>query len=378
MVNFAERQTYAAIDLENLRFNLRSAKKFIGNEFRFMAVVKASAYGHGAVECSAALVDEGIDWIGVALVEEALEIRQACLSIPILCLGGVSAGQESEALINDITPVVFNLEQATRIDTSAATLERDAKIHIKIDTGMGRLGIRWDAIDEFISDLKQLRNIRVEALMTHFASADDPSESEFTQTQIDRFRRSVNAFETAGIRPDFIDMSNSPAAVACPPARPDMVRLGGILYGLSGDVLPPNIDRPELKPVMSLHSIIADIKDIPPGETLGYGRTFRTDRQTRIALVPIGYNDGYRRCLSNKSNIAVNGKFAPVVGRISMDWTIADITDVASAAIGDHVTLIGGDQDCQIRAEDLAALCGTISYEITCGISSRVPRRYAG
>jgi alanine racemase len=372
----SERPTLAQVDLSKLRSNFRSSKKFIGGELKYMAVVKANAYGHGAVQCASALADEGVDWLGVALLKEALELRHAGISVPILCLGGLSPGQEHAALTNDVTPVVFNLEQAKRLNAAANELGQRAKVHVKIDTGMGRLGIRWDHIGEFIGSFKELQHLEAEALMTHFAAADDLELTGFTETQIERFHGSVRVFEAAGIKPSFVDMANSPAAVAYPQARPHMVRLGGILYGLDRDVLPPEITGPEVQAVMSLHSVIADVKMIPAGDTIGYGRTFRAERPTQIALIPIGYSDGYPRALSNKAKVIIDGRPAPVVGRISMDWTIVDVTDVDTPNIGDRVTLIGLDGDIEITAPDLAAICGTISYEITCGIGSRVPRVY--
>jgi alanine racemase len=212
--------------------------------------------------------------------------------------------------------------------------------------------------------------------MTHFASANDTAEDEFTNAQIDRFLNSVKQFEAAGFTPDVVDLANSPGAVGHPRSRAQMVRLGGIIYGLGGDVLAGDRPKPELKPVLSLHSTIADIKQVPKGETLGYGRSFTTERDSMIALVPIGYHDGYRRGLSNKAQVIINGQLANVVGRVSMDWTIIDITDLPDSKIGDKVTLIGRDGDKEIKAEDLAGLLDTISYEITCGISGRVPRRF--
>ena len=212
--------------------------------------------------------------------------------------------------------------------------------------------------------------------MTHFASANDPSEDAFTNTQIDRFLNAVRKFESAGFEPEVVDLANSPGAVGHPRSRAQMVRLGGILYGLGGDVLASDRPRPELKPVLSLNSTIADIKQVPKGETLGYGRSFTIERNSTIALVPIGYHDGYRRGLSNKAQVIVNGQFANVVGRISMDWAIVDLTDLPDPKIGDRVTLIGQNGGQEIKAEDLAALLDTISYEITCGIGGRVPRRY--
>jgi alanine racemase len=378
MTDFSTRPTVARIDLANLRYNFRSSRDFIGHDVKYMAVVKANAYGHGAVECAQALASESIDWFGVALVEEAIELRESGIETPILCLGGLVTEQESLMLDNNVTPVVFNLDQAIALSDAGAERRQDNEIHIKIDTGMGRLGVRWHRLDPFIRELSQLSNLRVEGLMSHLAAANDPSEDTFTDDQIDRFYDAVAKFEAAGFTPDIIDLANSPGAVGHPRSRPQMVRLGGILYGLGKDVLSETLDQPELRPVMSLHSVIADIKDIGKGESLGYGRTFFTERDLRIALVPIGYNDGYCRALSNKASVIVNEVSALVTGRISMDWTIVDVTDVPDAKIGDDVILIGGDDDFRIAAEDLARICDTISYEITCGIGSRVPRRFVG
>jgi len=370
------RPTFARIDLRNLASNFRSCRGFIGSELKYMAVVKANAYGHGAVECARTLEAEGIDWFGVALIEEARELRDADIKKPILCLGGIFSGYESKCLELGVTPVVFSLESARRFDDAARNAGVDANVHIKIDTGMGRLGIRWDEIGRFIRELKTLRSLHIEGLMTHLAAADDPRENEFTQTQVQRFETVVGHFESAGIHPEIVDLANSPAAVAHPRSRGQMVRLGGVLYGLAGDVLAPGVPKPELKPVMSLHSSVADVKRIPKGESVGYGRTFTFERDATIALVPIGYQDGYRRSLSNQAKVIIRGHFAPVVGRISMDWTIVDVTNVPHASIGDEVTLIGSNNELSISSEDLAAFVCTISYEITCGIGQRVPRVY--
>jgi alanine racemase len=370
------RPTVAEINLANLRFNFRSSREFIGADVKYMAVVKADAYGHGAVECSRALVEEGIDGLGVALMEEALELRNTGIDTPILCLGGFFEGQEEELLDSRITPVILDISQAELISKAAALRSETANIHVKIDTGMGRLGVRWDEVEGFLTRIQGLKNLRVEGLMTHFAAADDPSENEFTGLQIDRFYQVVDRFRGAGQAPAIIDLANSPGAVGHPRSRGNMVRLGGILYGLGGDILPPGISKPELRPVMSLRSKIGQIKRVPKGETLGYGRTFRTGRESQIALVPIGYHDGYRRRLSNNSQVIVNGVFAPVVGRISMDWTIVDVTDVPDVRLGDDVVLLGQSGALEIRSEDLARRLDTISYEITCGIGSRVPRRF--
>lgn len=374
----SQRPTSAVIDLDNLAFNFRSAKSFIGDSVQYMAVVKANAYGHGAVECARRLEREGADWFAVALPEEALELRNGGIRTPILCFGGFWPGQDQMLLDHNITPVIFSIENAERISRAASERGSRAIVHIKIDTGMGRVGVPFIETADFADRLSTYPNIEVQGLMTHFAVADDLSQSEFTDSQAEKLRTAVSIFEEKGFRPEIVDMANSPGAVAHPSSRADLVRLGGILYGLGGDVLPAGIAKPELKPVMSLMSEIAQIKKVPAGASLGYGRTFVTTRESVIGTIPLGYHDGYRRGLSNLANVIVNGAFAPVVGRISMDWTIIDLTDVAGVSMGDPVVLIGSRNGLSITAEDLAGTIGTISYEITCGISSRVPRVFAG
>jgi alanine racemase len=371
----SQRPTWAEINLDNLAANFHAAKNFVGN-VKYMAVVKADAYGHGAVQCAKRLEKEGVDWFGVALPEEGVELRKAGIRKLILCLGGFWEGQESLALSHGLTPVIFQLEKAKILNEAAATRGTDISIHVKIDTGMGRIGVRHDHVLEFAEALRPLEHLRIEGLMTHFAAADDLGQNEFTELQIDRFEKAVAIFREKGFHPAYLDLANSPGAVAHPASRSNLVRLGGILYGLGGDVLPHGIDKPPLKPVMSLHTKIAHLKTVPPGETIGYGRTFATKTESVVATVPIGYQDGYSRTLSNKSSAIVNGKLVPVVGRISMDWTTLDVTAVADARVGDEVTLIGKSGGVSVTAEDLAGATGTISYEITCGVNRRVPRIY--
>jgi alanine racemase len=243
---------------------------------------------------------------------------------------------------------------------------------------MGRIGVRFDEVREFIEVLESLKNLSVQGLMTHFAVADNLSENEFTNKQMKRFEDAVKIFKENGFLPKYKDLANSPGAVAHEKARGNMVRLGGVLYGLSGDVLPKEIVKPELKPVMSLNTRIAHLKKVPKGETLGYGRTFTTQRTSTIATIPIGYEDGYRRSLSNNGRVIINDSFAPIVGRISMDWTIIDVTEVSDVKVNDRVVLIGEQNNLKITAEELAERIGTISYEITCGINRRVARDYVG
>jgi len=371
----SQRPTWAEIDLDNLAFNFHSAKEFIGGT-KYMAVVKADAYGHGAVECARRLEAEGVDWFGVALPEEGVELRRAGIRKLILCLGGFWDNQETLVLNHNLTPVVFEIEKAAALNAAAESRGTDVSVHVKVDTGMGRVGVRFDKIVEFADAMKALHHLRVEGVMTHFAAADDLSQNEFTNLQIERFHTAVEIFRAKGFTPSYLDLANSPGAVAHPSSRSNLVRLGGILYGLGGDILPAGIDKPQLKPVMSLHTKIAHLKTVPAGETIGYGRTFRTRSDSLIATVPIGYQDGYSRTLSNKSRAIVRSTFVPVAGRVSMDWTTFDVTCVDGVAVGEEVTLIGQQGESRVRAEDLARESETISYEITCGINRRVPRVY--
>jgi alanine racemase len=371
------RPTTAQLDLENLRYNFNSAKRFIGDQLSYMAVVKADAYGHGAVQCSRALSSVGCDWLAVATVEEAVELREGGIRLPILILGGFYSGQAAELLRYDICPVIYTIEAAHELHETAIGAGQTARCHVKIDTGMGRIGVRPEQAGDFADALVRLPGLEVEAMMTHFAAADDLNEAKFTQTQINTFYEVVKVFRSRGIEPKFIDLANSPGAIAHANARGGMVRLGGILYGLVDDVLPRDRPRPELKPVMCLTSAVVQLKEVPEGETIGYGRTFRTQRPSAIATIPIGYHDGYRRVLSNRARVLVNGEYAPVVGRISMDWTTIDVTGIPNVRHGSRVTLIGQDGEKLITAEELAGLADTISYEITCGISRRVPRIYS-
>lgn len=375
-MELSQRPTWAEINLDHLSFNFHSAKDFIGKDLKYMAVVKADGYGHGAVKCAERLEAENVDWFGVALPEEGLELRKIGINKPILCLGSFWAGQEDLLLQNNLTPVIYQLEIAERYNRAALKKGVVANIHVKIDTGMGRIGVRFDEVNVLVEGLKKLENLRIDGIMTHFAAADDLSKNDFTNLQINRFDQIINLFESQGIYPTYKDLANSPGAIGHKNSLGNMVRLGGILYGLGGDILPQEINKPTLKPVLSLHTQIAHIKRVPPGEGVGYNLTFKTRRESLIATIPIGYHDGYRRGFFNKSKVIINGVFAPVVGKISMDWTILDVTDVPDVKIGDHVVLIGEQNSLQIQAEDLAALVDTISYEITCGINQRVTRKY--
>ena len=371
------RPTWAQIDLNALAHNLRVIRERAGADVKILAAVKANAYGHGAIECARRLQKEDCDWFGVALPEEGIELREAAITRPILCLGGFWRGQETACLQQNLTPVAYRVDMIASLDRAARDANRIADVHVKVDTGMGRLGIRADNVSEFCDAIKTFRNIRIDGLMTHLAAADDPAKQEFTDDQLAKFKTAVTRFREAGFNPSLIHAANSAATFARSRHEENMVRPGGTLYGFTRDVLPPNVDA-ELQPVMSLHSRISLLKRVPPGETLGYGCTFQTSRESLIATLPVGYDDGYRRALSNRARVLVRGQFARVVGRVSMDLTIVDVTDVRGVQLGDEVILLGRSGEVSITAEDLGELAQTISYEITCGISHRVPRLFNG
>ena len=376
---FARRPTWADIDLNHLSSNFNRIKQRVSPVARVMAVVKANAYGHGAVECARRLVKEGADWFGVALPEEGMELRAAGITQPVLCLGGFWPGQAAACVQHQLTPVVYRLDMLAAFNQAAANAGVVADVHVKIDTGMGRLGIRFDQLSDFVAGIAEFRNVRIDGIMSHLAAADDAACQPLTRDQIQRFEDAVVVFRDHGFRPTHLHLANSAGIFGHRSAWGNMVRPGGVLYGLWRDVLPLTTSEAELLPVMSLHSRISLLKWVPPGETIGYGCTFEASRRSLIATLPVGYHDGYLRGLSNRAHVIVRGMYAPVVGRISMDLTLIDVTNVAGVEVDDQVTLLGWNRqqgDLKIHAEELARIAGTLSYEVTCGVSERVPRVY--
>jgi alanine racemase len=339
-----------------------------------MAVVKANAYGHGAVECARRLEREGANWFGVALPEEGIELRTGGVTRPILCLAGFWEGQAELCLQQALVPVVYRLDMLEAINRAARDRDVVANVHLKIDTGMGRLGVRFDEVAEFAPELKNFEHVRIDGLMTHFAAADEPSCETLTHDQIHTFQNAVNAFREMGFDPTFVHLANSAGIFAESESWGNMVRPGGVLYGVWRDILDPAHRDAELRPVMSLHSRISLLKWVPEGETVGYGCTFEASRKTLVATIPIGYDDGYPRGLSNRSHVIIRGVFATVIGRISMDLTLVDVTNVPGVELDDEVILMGESAGQSVSAEYLAKTAGTLSYEVTCGIGGRVPR----
>ncbi len=340
-------------------------------------MVKANAYGHGAVAISSYLEKEGIDWLGVALTEEAIELRQAGIKSPILCLGGFwQTAQAYDCFNYGLTPTVYRLDMVDTLASVAAITQQEIKFHLKIDTGMGRLGIAVKELSPLLARVADTPYLILDGVMTHLASADEPAKAEFTLQQLKLFQDCLASIKGAGFHPTYRHIANSPATCAWPAAHGNMVRVGGLLYGLWRDVTAPNANVPSLSPALSLYTRIILLKEVAAGMALGYGGTFSTSRKSLIATLPIGYRDGLRRNYSNVGQVLIRGQYAPIVGRVSMDLTLVDVTDVRGVALGDEVVLIGTSQARLIGAEDMAAWIDTISYEVTCALSERVPRFY--
>ena len=372
----AHRPTWAEINLDNLTHNFRVTKAALGAGVAIMPAVKADAYGHGAIECARALETAGAEWFGVALPEEAVTLRNAGITTPILCLGGFWEGQEESIIANKLTPVVFRLDILDRLNQTALKAGLFVDYHLKVDTGMGRLGVPHADLLGFLDAVAQFGSVRMDGVMTHLASADNHDKSQFTSRQMSLFETAVELVRSRGHKPTWIHEANSAGAHAYPRSRGNLVRLGGVLYGLWRDVTDGSIEPLDWRPVISLRTRIMLLKTVPEGTPLGYGGTFVTSRESRIATLAIGYEDGLSRALSNQGNVIVREHLAPIVGRVSMDLTLVDVTEVGGASVGDEVVIIGRQGSTQITAEEVAGQIGTLSYEVTCGISDRVPRVY--
>ena len=373
------RPTYAEIDLSALKQNYQLIRSSIPRRTEILAVVKADAYGHGFMEVSRELEKLGVNAFGVAFLAEGIQLRKSGCDKPILLLGGIYPGQERKCIGFNLSTTIFSLEQAQALNQAAASgkLFRRAQVHLKVDTGMGRLGVPYNEVPQLLVELKKLKNITMEGLISHFASADELDESGqcFTRLQGERFAWVLAETRAACFNPRYIHIANSAAALLRDIPGCNLIRPGIAMYGAlpSADFL----GKLDLKPVISLKSQIAMLKWVEPGTTVSYARRFTADQRALIASVPVGYADGYPRALTNRGEVLIRGQRAKVVGTVCMDWIMLDVTEVEGVAVGDAVTLMGPDDTGHcIHAEELAAWADTIPYEIFCGISKRVPRVY--
>jgi alanine racemase len=369
-------RAWAEIDLDAIAHNVREIKGLLNDHVEMMGVVKADAYGHGVLEVVRTLLDNGVTQLAVSMLDEAIQIRKLGIDVPILILSYTDPVRAEEIIQYDVAQTVFSYELVQALSAASERLGKHVRIHVKVDTGMTRIGFMPDqqAVERII-EISKLPGLIIEGIFTHFASADEV-ERDYTQMQYERFISLCSELEAADLHIPVKHACNSGGIIQYPEMHLDLVRPGVILYGLypSSEM---DTSKISLKPAMTLKANVILVKDVEPDICISYGRKFRTARKSRIATIPIGYADGYTRLLSNKGRVLVNGEFAPVVGRICMDQCMIDVTDLKhEVKVGDEVVLFGCQGGSCISVDELASEIGTINYEIVCIIGKRIPRVY--
>ncbi len=370
------RPTKAYINLQALVDNYHVLQRQAGEKMKVLPVIKADAYGHGAVAVAAALLKIGVDFFAVATVAEALEVKNAGIGGRFLILGSLYRDDLRHLHDGGIVPVVWQLDVVRELAEYAAEKGIRIPVQVKIDTGMHRAGVPLAEAGELVREVHACPHLILEGVLSHLAAADGSSDAEiaYTRWQQENFYRLLEELKQAGIEPDCIHLANSAGIVRCVPGPCTLSRAGIMLYGSYPE--PEFLDEIELRPVMEVKTAIVMLKLLRSGEAISYGCTYRAERETTVALVPVGYADGLRRRLSNTGCMLVGGRRVPVIGRVCMDWTMLDVTDVPGVAVGDEVVIIGGQGSEVISAEEMAEQLDTISYEVFCAWSRRVPRVY--
>jgi alanine racemase len=366
------RPTTAHIDLSALAHNLSEVRRCAGGG-KILAVVKADAYGHGAVECAMRLVSEGVDMLGVALIEEGAELRAAGINSEILVLGGVFEHQADDLIKYGLTPAVYATVQAEAFSEAAIRAGKTLPVHVKIDTGMSRVGVLPEDSVDFVLLVSKMPGLKVEGLMTHLSDVAEQDKS-YAELQVARFDMVVERLQEEGVEIPLAHASGSAAVIDFSDAHFNMVRPGIMLYGCYPSEKMRSLVN--LKPVMSLKTKIMHIKKVGPVTPISYGRTFYTKKESLIATLPIGYADGLNRKLSNRGSVLIGGRRCPIVGTVCMDMIMVDVSDVPNAKVYDEAVIIGRQGEEQITAEEVAGLLDTISYEVLCNVSKRVGREY--
>ncbi|MGV3151444.1 alanine racemase [Sarcina ventriculi] len=368
------RPVWAEIDLDAIKYNIDSIKRRVDTK-ELIAVVKADAYGHGALDVSKTLVENGATKLAVAVITEAMELRHGNINTPIMILGYTPLEFAADLINYDIEQTIFDLEYATKLSEIALNLGKKAKVHVALDTGMGRIGflINDNSLSEILK-ISSLKGLEVVGIFTHFATADE-SDKNYSNKQYKKFTDFNEKLVSKGVNIPLKHVSNSGAIIDMPNTYLDGVRAGIVLYGYypSEDVLKQNLD---LKKAITIKTQVAHVKILDKNEYVSYGRKFKTERKSIIATLPIGYADGYSRALTGKAKVIINGKFAPVVGTICMDQCMIDVTDIGDVHVGDEVIVLGKDKDLKFDADDMAKAMGTINYEVLCMIKQRIPRVY--
>ncbi len=369
-----ERPTWVEIDLSAIANNTRQVQSLVGPLVRILASLKADAYGHGALKVARTVLHNGASMLGVATVSEAMPLREAGIGAPILVFGYVPAWQMREAVRLGLTITLYSSESAQALSRAACTLGQAVKVHVKVDTGMGRLGIRAEQVTEVLELLHEiidLPGLELEGIFTHFAMADTHDQTH-ARMQLARFQNVLQVVEKEHIRPPLVHAANSAAILSLPEAHFDMVRPGVALYGLDPS---PEVRLPVgFRPALSFKTQVAQVKIIPEGECISYGCAYITERATRVAILPVGYADGFRRAPTNWGNVLIHGQEAPLLGRVCMDQSIVDVTHIPQVRAGDEVVLIGRQGSASLTAEQVAQRLGTINYEVVSEILARVPR----
>ncbi len=372
-----DRPTVAEIDLACIARNIQAIRKTVGPDCEILGVVKADAYGHGAIPVARTALNNGASWLGVALVEEGITLRKSGIIAPILVLAQLFPAQAQAALRYNLSCATATYEFAEALSNAAVKEGKKAKCHVKVDTGMGRIGLHPNQIVNFVKHIAMLPNIEIEGIFTHLATAEDEDRS-FLYHQLSLFNDAIEALRHNGIEAQYYHAANSVAAVTIPEARFDIVRPGIFMYGLTplyGECAKRIRTELDIAPALSLKTRAAFVKRCPQGASIGYGATYTTDRDCTIVTLPIGYADGFPRALSNCGEVLIKGKKLPVVGRVCMDECMVCAGDL-EVDIEDEVIIIGEQGKEEIAAEDVAEKARTISHEILCGISRRVPRVY--
>jgi alanine racemase len=369
-----ERPTWLEISLSAIANNTRRLKELVGPHVRVLASLKADGYGHGALKVARTALHNGASMIGVATVSEATPLREAGISAPILVFGYVPLWQMREAIRLDLTITLYALDAAQALSRAAQALGKTVRVHVKVDTGMSRLGIRSELVEEIlqlVSEIRLLPNLELEGIFTHFAKADAQDLSH-ARLQLERFQNVLQVIEAQGMRPPLVHAANSAATLQLPEAHFDMVRPGIALYGLEPS---PDVPLPEgFQPALSFKTQVAQVKLIPAGEGISYGCTYITERPTLIAVLPVGYADGFRRAPANWGSVLIRGQEAPLLGRVCMDQSMVDVSHIPGVRVGDEVVLIGRQGTAALTAETVAGRLGTINYEVVAEILARVPR----
>jgi len=369
------RPVWAEIDLDSLAHNIKEVRRITNKEAIVTAVVKANAYGHGSIEAAKVFLENGANRLAVATLSEAVELRRADIDTPILILGYTPDSQHKIAVENDIIEAIYTLESAEKLSQVAGNLNKKAKVHIKVDSGMGRIGFPpVDSSIDKIEKISKLPNLEIEGIFTHFAKADEVDKA-YTGKQFKNYKWVIERLEDKNIQIPIKHVSNSAATIDLPEYNLNMVRGGIMIYGLypSDEV---DKEKVSLKPAMTLKAKISHLKEVPEGTGISYGQIFVTKRKSKIATIPIGYADGFTRLLTSKAEVAIKGKRAPIVGKICMDQCMIDVTDIEDVKVGDEVVLFGDGSNGVPHIDEVAEKLGTINYEIVCMVGRRVPRVY--